>query len=118
MNADLRDAVIDLHADLAEWLGSAASDSVFERFASAQHDSFSMVTTSGEKLRREELLAGLRGARNAQSDLRIDITEFEILTEKSDLAVVRFLGSPPHPRATTHTRGSARQVTAGMAIYD
>ncbi|MFD0364327.1 nuclear transport factor 2 family protein [Nocardia sp. GCM10030253] len=84
-------AIEMLHADLAAWLGSNAAAEVFERFAAAQHEEFSMVTTSGEVLGRAELLSVLRGARNTQPGLKIDISEVQELAREGDTVVVRFL---------------------------
>ncbi|MFQ6398241.1 hypothetical protein ACLMAJ_32970 [Nocardia sp. KC 131] len=100
-------AVETLHADLAAWLGSNAGMEVFERFAAVQHEEFSMVTTSGEIIGRAELLAGLRGARNIQPGLKIDISDVHELAREGNLVVVRFMEL--HRVGGT---GSCRQVTA------
>ncbi|WP_328403761.1 hypothetical protein [Nocardia sp. NBC_00403] len=100
-------AVETLHADLAAWLGSDAAVEVFDRFAAAQHEEFSMVTTAGEVLGRAELLTGLRGARNIQPGLKIDISDVQELAREGNTVVVRFLEM--HRLAGT---GSCRQVTA------
>ncbi|WP_280183624.1 hypothetical protein [Nocardia cyriacigeorgica] len=112
MGTDLRSAVEELHVDLATWLGSEADDSVFERFAAAQHPAFSMVTTSGEILRRRELLDGLRGARNTSPGMHIVISEFEELAGGSD-TVVRFLESHHHAGQISRRRVTAVLVPAG-----
>ncbi|WP_280305877.1 hypothetical protein [Nocardia neocaledoniensis] len=99
-------AVETLHVDLAHWLGSAAPEEVFDRFAAAQHPAFTMVTTAGTVLAREELLTGLRGARNARPGLVIDITEVESVVDEA-MIVLRFL--------ETHrvgARAESRRVTA------
>ncbi|MEV0334901.1 hypothetical protein [Nocardia sp. NPDC050717] len=103
---DLVAAVESLHADLARWLGSAAPDEVFDRFAAAQHPAFTMVTTAGAVLARDELLTGLRRARNARPGLAIDITEVETVVDDATI-VLRFL--------ETHRVGAtadSRRVTA------
>lgn len=113
MGVDLVAAVKRLHADLATWLGSQAQAEVFERFAAAQHERFSMVTTGGELLGRGALLAGLRGARNALPGLVIEVSEVEELLRSGDIAVVRFL-------ETHRTAGSVtnRRVTAVLTTDD
>ncbi|MFE3443943.1 hypothetical protein ACFXNW_12985 [Nocardia sp. NPDC059180] len=111
MNADIKAAVEELHADLATWLGSEAPDAVFDRFAAAQHESFSMVTTAGDIMRRNELLTGLRGARNAQPGLHIDISELEELAAESRMVVVRFLESHHHAGQISRRRVSAVLVS-------
>lgn len=112
MGTDIESAVEELHDDLATWLGSEADVSVFERFAAAQHRSFSMVTTTGEILRRTELLDRLRGARNASPGLRIDISEFEVLADESGMVVVRFLESHHHAGQIARRRVTAVLVPA------
>jgi hypothetical protein len=113
MGVDLADVVERLHADLAAWLGSAAPDEVFERFAAAQHERFSMVTTGGEVLGRDALLAGLRGARNAVPGLTIEVSEVEELQRSGGIAVVRFLETHRATGDTTH-----RRVTAVLTTED
>ncbi|WP_434085557.1 DUF4440 domain-containing protein [Nocardia sputorum] len=107
------DAVERLHADLGTWLGSEAPVEVFERFAAAQHERFSMVTTDGEVLGRSSLLAGVRGARNAVPGLTIEVSEIEELSRSGDIAVVRFLET--HRAAGNVTR---RRVTAVLTTED
>ncbi|WP_068062889.1 hypothetical protein [Nocardia xishanensis] len=88
---DIVSVVESLHADLAAWLGSAAPPEVFERFAEAQHERFSMVAMCGAVLGRDELLTGLREARNTEPGLRIEVAEITELAREGDLVVVRFL---------------------------
>lgn len=102
-------AVESLHADLARWLGSAAPEEVFDRFAAAQHPAFSMVTTAGAVLARDELLTGLRGARNARPGLVIDITEVESIVDDTTI-VLRFL--------ETHRVGAAAEARRVTAVLD
>ncbi|WP_231855960.1 hypothetical protein [Nocardia cyriacigeorgica] len=113
MGIDVKTAVEQLHDDLAAWLGSEADDAVFERFADAQHEAFSMVTTAGETLRRSELLDGLRAARNASPGLRIEISEFEEVAAENRMVVVRFLESHHHAGQI-----SRRRVTAVLVAAD
>ncbi|MFI8973846.1 hypothetical protein ACIGO9_13245 [Nocardia asteroides] len=103
----VRASVESVHADLAHWLGTAAPDAVFDRFAEAQHDTFTMVTTAGEILAKAELLHGLRGARNAQPGLTIEIDELETLLDDGSTVVIRFLERHHVGPVTT-----ARRVTA------
>lgn len=113
MAVDLAGAVVRLHADLATWLGSQAPAEVFDRFAAAQHERFSMVTTDGEVLGRDALLAGLRGARNALPGLVIEVSEIEELLRSDGTAVVRFLEI--HRTDASVTR---RRVTAVLTTDD
>ncbi|WP_378732276.1 hypothetical protein [Nocardia brasiliensis] len=80
-----------VHALLATWLGTDAEPEVLESFAGTQHDTFSMVTTSGARLSRSELLSGLRRARNSRPGLDIEISDVEVLFAEGDVTVVRFL---------------------------
>ncbi|WP_433656621.1 hypothetical protein ACQPW1_35495 [Nocardia sp. CA-128927] len=80
-----------VHALLATWLGTDAEPEVLERFAATQHDTMSMVTTSGARLSRSELLSGLRRARNSRPGLDIEISEVEVLLAEGNVTVVRFM---------------------------
>ncbi|WP_405165798.1 hypothetical protein OG203_12345 [Nocardia sp. NBC_01499] len=80
-----------VHALLSTWLGTDAKPEVLERFAATQHDTFSMVTTSGARLSRSELLSGLRRARHSSPGLDIEITEAEVLFAAGNVTVIRFL---------------------------
>lgn len=109
---ELSAAVESLHADLARWLGTAAPVEVFDRFAAAQHPDFTMVTTTGAVLARDELLTGLRGAHNTQPGLAIEITELECLLD-DDTVVIRFL-----ERHLSGDAATARRVTAVLVTDD
>ncbi|WP_040737138.1 DUF4440 domain-containing protein [Nocardia tenerifensis] len=80
-----------VHALLSTWLGTDAGPEVLERFAATQHDTFSMVTTSGARVSRSELLSSLRRARNSQPGLDIEISETEVLLTEGNVTVVRFM---------------------------
>ncbi|WP_435591806.1 hypothetical protein [Nocardia sp. bgisy118] len=104
---DIVSVVESLHADLAAWLGSAAPLEVFERFAEAQHERFSMVAMCGTVLGRDELLTGLREARNTEPGLRIEVAELTELYHEGELVVVRFL-----ERHLSDEGSSSRRVSA------
>jgi hypothetical protein len=98
--------VRQLHADLAEWMGSTAAPEVFTRFTDALHPGFTMVTTSGSIVSREELLVELRDG-NLVPGMAIDVESIDVLTATEDVTVVRFL--------ETHRaegRSNQRRVTA------
>ncbi|ONM47807.1 hypothetical protein [Nocardia donostiensis] len=107
MPSDAHTAVHDLHTDLATWLGTAAPDAVFDRFAAAQHPLFTMVTISGETLARDALLTGLRGAGNTRPGLRITISDITDLVRDTGTAVLRFLETHHYEGVSTQ-----RWVTA------
>ncbi|MEV6321747.1 hypothetical protein AB0M45_11190 [Nocardia sp. NPDC051787] len=111
MGVDLVGEVERLHADLATWLGSQAPVEVFERFAAAQHERFTMVTTGGAVLGRSELIAGLRQSGNAVPGLAIEVSEVEELLRSESAAVVRFLETHRAPGSVTR-----RRVTAVLTI--
>ncbi|MET8775018.1 hypothetical protein ABZV58_08310 [Nocardia sp. NPDC004654] len=110
---DVKDSIDSLHADLAAWLGSPAPFEVFERFAAAQHEQFSMVSVSGALLERDALLAGLREARNARPGLRIEISEVTELARFGEHVLVRFL-----EQHLTDDDKSSRRVTAVLRTPD
>ena len=87
---DLADVIEALHSDLAEWMGSNAPPKVFDRFANALHDEFSSVTTVGQVIDRDTLLAGVWSARNAQPGFTIEITDIEEIAQSGSLLTVRF----------------------------
>ncbi|MFD6160536.1 hypothetical protein ACFWF7_31850 [Nocardia sp. NPDC060256] len=87
---DLADVIEALHSDLAEWMGSNAPPKVFDRFANALHDEFSSVTTVGQVIDRDTLLAGVWSARNAQPGFTIEITGIEEIAQSGSLLTVRF----------------------------
>ncbi|MEU7144956.1 hypothetical protein ABZ942_36325 [Nocardia sp. NPDC046473] len=87
---DLADVIEALHSDLAEWMGSNAPPKVFDRFANALHDEFSSVTTVGQVIDRDTLLAGVWSARNAQPGFTIEITDIEEIAQSGSILTVRF----------------------------
>ncbi|WP_040740602.1 DUF4440 domain-containing protein [Nocardia tenerifensis] len=87
---DLADVIEALHSDLAEWMGSNAPPKVFDRFANALHDEFSSVTTAGQVVDRDTLLAGVWSARNAQPGFDIAITDIEEIAQGGGILTVRF----------------------------
>ncbi|MFD6392285.1 hypothetical protein [Nocardia sp. NPDC060259] len=111
---DVPAAVESLHADLARWLGTAAPDEVFDRFAAAQHPAFTMVTTAGEVVARDDLLTGLRAAHNAQPGLTIEITDIETVLDDGTTVVIRFLERHLVGGIVTARRVTAVLVTDGQ----
>lgn len=90
VDPDLAEAITAMHSDLAEWIGSDAPPKVFDRFAHVLHEGFSAVTTVGQVVDRDTLLAGVWSARNLQPGLEIDITDIAGLVHGGGLSVVRF----------------------------
>ncbi|GAA5108788.1 hypothetical protein [Nocardia iowensis] len=86
----LADVIAALHWDLAEWMGSNAPPKVFDRFANALHEEFSSVTTVGQVIDRDTLLAGLWPARNTQPGLEIEVADIEELAHSDTIVTVRF----------------------------
>ncbi|WP_433663962.1 DUF4440 domain-containing protein [Nocardia sp. CA-128927] len=87
---DLADVIEALHSDLAEWMGSNAPPKVFDRFANALHDEFSSVTTTGQVIDRDTLLAGVWSARNAQPGFNIEITDIQEIAQSGSILTARF----------------------------
>lgn len=110
---DLADVVEALHSDLAEWLGSNAPPKVFDRFANALHDEFSSVTTVGQIVDRDTLLAGVWSARNAQPGFTIEIADIEEIAQSGSLLTVRFTAE--NQQGDTRSR---RLVTAILLDTD
>lgn len=109
----LADVIAALHSDLAEWMGTAAPPKVFDRFANALHDEFSAVTTVGEIVDRDTLLAGVWSARNTQQGLDIEISDVQELAHSGTLVTVRFAAE--NHLAEIHAR---RLVTAILRSED
>ncbi|MFI6172193.1 DUF4440 domain-containing protein [Nocardia sp. NPDC051052] len=110
---DLADVVEALHSDLAEWMGSNAPPKVFDRFANALHDEFSSVTTVGQIIDRDTLLAGVWSARNAQPGFTIEIADIEEIAQSGSLLTVRFTAE--NQQGDTRSR---RLVTAILLNTD
>ncbi|WP_330254564.1 hypothetical protein OG874_08495 [Nocardia sp. NBC_00565] len=89
-HTDLPEVIAALHSDLAEWMGSNAPPKVFDRFANALHDQFSAVTTVGQVVDRDTLLAGVWSARDTQPGLDIEITDITELAHSGTIVTVRF----------------------------
>ncbi|MFX0577566.1 hypothetical protein [Nocardia nepalensis] len=102
-----------LHSDLAEWMGSDAPPKVFDRFANALDEQFSAVTTVGQVVDRDTLLAGVWSARNTQPGLDIEITDIDELVHSGTVVTVRFTAE--NLLGDTRTR---RLVTAILIIAD
>ncbi|QIS02122.1 hypothetical protein F5X71_07140 [Nocardia brasiliensis] len=111
--AHLADVVAALHFDLAEWMSSNAPPKVFDRFANALDDKFSAVTTVGQVIDRDTLLAGVWSAKNSQPGLRIEVSDLEELAHSGKLVTVRFVAE--NCLAEVRTR---RLVTAILLVAD
>jgi hypothetical protein len=109
----LPDVIGALHSDLAEWMGSDAPPKVFDRFANALDEQFSAVTTVGQVVDRDALLAGVWSARNTQPGLDIEITDIEELAHSGTIVTVRFTAE--NLLGATRTR---RLVTAILITAD
>lgn len=112
--SELADVVVDLHSDLAEWLGSDAPPKVFDRFANALDDGFTSVVTTGDAIDRDALLAGVWSARNAQPGLEIAISEVAEIARATNLVVVRFAAENRYAGTTSKRRVTAVLRTDGQ----
>ncbi|WP_040701392.1 hypothetical protein [Nocardia vinacea] len=109
----LVDVVVGLHWDLAEWMGADAPPKVFDRFANALDERFSAVTTVGQVVGRDTLLAGVWSARNSQPGLEIEVSDIEELARGGTVVSVRFTAE--NQLGDVRTR---RLVTAILIIAD
>ncbi|MFC4336924.1 hypothetical protein [Salininema proteolyticum] len=99
--------VVELHEDLAAWLGSEAEKEILDRFLDAQDSGFEMVSADGALVARADLASGLEGASNAQPGLEIGIDDVAIVADSDRSVVVRF-----RETHTTSAGSSTRVVTA------
>ncbi|MBB5911447.1 hypothetical protein BJY24_000314 [Nocardia transvalensis] len=112
--AELTEVVVDLHSDLAEWLGTDAPPKVFDRFANALDDGFTSVVTTGEAVTRDALLSGVWSARNAQPGLEIEITDVTEIARTTKLVIVRFVAENRFGGASMRRRVTAVLLTDGQ----
>ncbi|WP_345494972.1 DUF4440 domain-containing protein [Nocardia callitridis] len=107
----LTEIVAALHGDLAEWLATKAAPKVFDRFANALHPEFTSVTTLGQIIERDTLLAGVWAAKGAQPGLNIEVTEVEELASTETVVTVRFTAENQRDGAS-----ASRVVTAVLLV--
>ena len=88
--------VADLHAFFEAWLSGTAenTNSVFSRVESSLGEEFTMVTPSGQRLQRSDVIGWLRGthgARASQGSFHIAIAEPEILLLRPPLVLLGYV---------------------------
>ncbi|MBD2750032.1 hypothetical protein IC232_25530 [Microvirga sp. BT688] len=88
--------VADLHAFFEAWLSGTAenTNTVFSRVKSSLGEEFTMVSPSGQRLQRSDVIGWLRGAHGArasQSSFRIAIAEPEILLLRRPLVLLGYV---------------------------
>ena len=100
LDAPLGDAVVqevaDLHAFFEAWLSGEAenTNAVFSRVESSLGEEFTMVTPSGERLQRPDVIGWLRGthgARAGQGSFHIAIVEPKILLLRPPLVLLGYV---------------------------
>jgi hypothetical protein len=88
--------VADLHAFFEAWLSGEAenTNAVFSRVESSLGEEFTMVTPSGQRLQRPDVIGWLRGthgARASQGSFHIAIAEPEILLLRPPLVLLGYV---------------------------
>jgi hypothetical protein len=88
--------VADLHAFFEAWLSGEAenTNAVFSRVESSLGEEFTMVSPSGQRLQRSDVIGWLRGthgARASQGSFHIAIAEPEILLLRPPLVLLGYV---------------------------
>ena len=88
--------VADLHAFFEAWLSGTAenTNTVFSRVESTLGEEFTMVSPSGQRLQRSDVIGWLRGthgARASQGSFHIAIAEPEILLLRPPLVLLGYV---------------------------
>jgi hypothetical protein len=88
--------VADLHAFFEAWLSGEAenTNAVFSRVESSLGEEFTMVSPSGQRLQRSDVIGWLRGthgARASQGSFHITIAEPEILILRPPLVLLGYV---------------------------
>jgi hypothetical protein len=99
--------IVALHEAFVATLGAAGQDDG-GRFAAAFAPGFTLVTPSGARLGREEVLAFLAGARGSRGEgFRIAIEDVAVLHAAPPLMLMHYV-----ERQWVHGRESARRVAS------
>lgn len=87
-----RREIEELHDFFEGWFrgGLPETDEVFERVAGVLHEELVFVPPSGRRIRRAELLAGLRSGHGSRPALEIRIERAELHLERAELLVATY----------------------------
>jgi hypothetical protein len=123
--------VADLHAFFEAWLGGTAenTNALFSRVESALGEGFTLVTPSGQRLQRPDVIGWLRGthgSRANQGRFHIAIAEPEILLLRPPLVVLGYVEEQTVGTVVTQRRSTAlfevsvegRQRVRWLALHE
>jgi len=111
VRAALRE-VADLHGFFEAWLSGEAenTDAVFFRLERTLGDGFTMVSPSGDRLQRPDVIGRLRGAHGTQreqSPFHVAIVEPELLLLRPPLVILRYVEEQTAGSVVTRRRSTA-----------
>jgi hypothetical protein len=104
--------VSDLHAFFEAWLSGKAenTNAVFTRVESSLGEEFTMVSPSGQRLQRPDVIGWLRGthgARASQGSFHIAIAEPEVLLLRPPLVLLGYVEEQTVGEAVTRRQSTA-----------
>ena len=104
--------VADLHAFFEAWLRGEAenTNAVFSRVESSLGEKFTMVTPSGQRRQRPDVigwLRGIHGARASQGSFHIAIAEPEVLLLRPPLILLGYVEEQTLGNVVTRRQSSA-----------
>lgn len=104
--------VADLHAFFEAWLSGTAenTNTVFSRVESSLGEEFTMVSPSGQRLQRPDVIGWLRGthgAKASQGSFRIAIAEPEVLLLRPPLILLGYVEEQTVGNVVTRRRSTA-----------
>ena len=104
--------VSDLHAFFEAWLSGEAenTNAVFSRVESSLGEEFTMVTPSGQRLQRPDVIGWLRGTHGAsasQGSFHIAIAEPEILLLRPPLVLLGYVEEQTVGNVVTRRQSTA-----------
>jgi hypothetical protein len=104
--------VADLHAFFEAWLSGTAenTNTVFSRVESSLGEEFTMVSPSGQRLQRPDVIGWLRGThgvRASQGSFRIAIAEPEVLLLRPPLILLGYIEEQTEGNVVTRRHSTA-----------
>ena len=104
--------VADLHAFFEAWLSGKAenTNAVFSRVESALGEEFTMVSPSGQRLQRPDVIGwlwGTHGARASQGSFHIAIAEPEVLLLRPPLILLGYVEEQTVGNVVTRRQSTA-----------
>ncbi|QRM34220.1 hypothetical protein [Microvirga sp. VF16] len=104
--------VVDLHAFFETWLCGTVENThaVFSRLENALGEEFTMVSPSGARLQRPDVIGWLRGAygtKGKQDPFHIAVVEPELLLLRPPLIILRYIEEQAAGSIVTRRRSTA-----------